>query len=129
MRFILTRTPIGVVIVDDHAEFVRLMKRILEKYPNVEVQDVVQQVDQILARVRVLQPEVIILDIDMPTLLDRQMIAKMKQAAPQASLIAVTLLDEEIDGSFSHVPGLDICLSKRDLSTQLPAVVSGLLQA
>jgi DNA-binding NarL/FixJ family response regulator len=89
--------PIRVLVVDDHALFRRGLEMVLAQEPDIEVigeaGDAVAAVD----RASELLPDVVLLDVRMPKGSGIEACVAIKEVAPSARIIMLTISDEEAD--------------------------------
>lgn len=89
--------PIRVLIVDDHALFRRGLEMVLAQEPDIEVvgeagdgHEAVQQAGDLL-------PDVLLMDIRMPKRSGIEACRAIKEVAPSAKIVMLTISDEEED--------------------------------
>ncbi|HEX5017106.1 MAG TPA: response regulator transcription factor [Actinomycetes bacterium] len=89
--------PIRVLVVDDHALFRRGLEMVLAQEDDIEVVgeagDAVAAVD----RAAELLPDVVLLDVRMPKGSGIEACVQIKEVAPSARIIMLTISDEEAD--------------------------------
>ena len=89
--------PIRVLVVDDHALFRRGLEMVLAQEEDIEVVgeagDAVAAVD----RAAELLPDVVLLDVRMPKGSGIEACVQIKEVAPSARIIMLTISDEEAD--------------------------------
>lgn len=81
---------IKILIVDDHALVRRGIKRLLEDLPDVVVVGEAESGEQALQEVKLLEPEVILLDIKMPGIGGWEVIRRLNKSTPKVKIIALT---------------------------------------
>ena len=89
--------PIRVLIADDHALFRRGLQIVLEGEPGLELvgqasdgQEAVQLAGEVV-------PDVVLMDIRMPKITGIEAARQMKEVAPSAKIVMLTISDEEED--------------------------------
>ena len=89
--------PIRVMIADDHALFRRGLEIVLEGEPGLELvgqasdgQEAVQLAGEVV-------PDVVLMDIRMPKITGIEAARQMKEVAPSAKIVMLTISDEEED--------------------------------
>mgnify|MGYP003598892333 CR=1 FL=1 len=80
---------IKILIADDHALLRQGIKRVLNFEEDLEVVGEAEDGQETLARTLVLQPDVLLLDLNMPGLSGLE-VARQLQAAKSKSMIAIT---------------------------------------
>ena len=89
--------PIRVLIADDHALFRRGLEMVLQGEPGL---DLVGQASDGAEAVQIageVLPDVVLMDIRMPKITGIEAARQMKEAAPSAKIIMLTISDEEED--------------------------------
>jgi DNA-binding NarL/FixJ family response regulator len=89
--------PIRVLIADDHALFRRGLEMVLQGEPGLELvgqasdgQEAVQLAGEVV-------PDVVLMDIRMPKITGIEAARQMKEVAPSAKIVMLTISDEEED--------------------------------
>lgn len=85
---------IKVLITDDHAVFRTGVKASLSHYRDVEVIGEADNGMQLLKLLRLLQPDVILLDIQMPVMDGITTLPEVKKVSPKAKIIMLTMNDD-----------------------------------
>jgi len=88
----ITRTPksISVLIVDDHPLFRDGLQKALELEDDLSVVGYGQDGEEALAKARALQPDVVLLDINLPTMNGLQVARQLKTERPSIGVIMLT---------------------------------------
>lgn len=89
--------PIRVLVVDDHALFRRGLQMVLEQEPDIEI--VAECADGLEAVTKAgdLLPDVVLMDVRMPRRGGIDACTAMKDVAPSARIVMLTISDEEHD--------------------------------
>jgi DNA-binding NarL/FixJ family response regulator len=87
-------TKIKVLITDDHALFRAGVKASLSHYPDIEFIGEAENGMQLLNLVKFLQPDVILLDIQMPIMDGIATLPEVKKILPDARIIMLTMNDD-----------------------------------
>lgn len=85
---------IKILITDDHAVFRTGVKTSLSQYKDVEVIGEAENGRQLLNLLRFLQPDIILLDIQMPVLDGIAALPEVKKILPNAKVIMLTMIDD-----------------------------------
>ena len=84
---------IRVLIVDDHP-IVRVgISDLLQKVPDIQVVGEVSQGDEVLAQVRDLSPDVVLLDVELPGLNGMQVAQQLRGEKPGVRILAISAHD------------------------------------
>jgi DNA-binding NarL/FixJ family response regulator len=85
---------IKVLIADDHALFRTGVKASLAHYPDIEFIGEAENGQQLLNMVKFLQPDVILLDIQMPVMDGIATLPELKKVLPNTRIIMLTMNDD-----------------------------------
>lgn len=84
------------MLVDDH-DLVRTgIKRLLEDHPNIEIVGEAVSGEEALQQVSVYDPDVVLMDINMPGIGGLEATRKLLQRKPQLKIIVVTMHDDDL---------------------------------
>ena len=108
-----------VILADDHALFRSGVKRILEEVPGVEVIGEAADGMQLLALLREMTPDLIILDISMPKLRGLEAIQQIKSSYPQVQVLILTMHKDAEYLSYALSAGAAGFLLKQDADPEL----------
>src|SRR5438105_2724158 len=121
--------PIRVLVADDHALFREGLRVLLPQWANVEIVGEAADGEVALEMARRLRPDVVLLDDDMPKLSGLDVLAALRDGAPEIRIIVLTglrdaqramvLLEAGVDGYLPKV------VSYRALGDALRAVWRG----
>ena len=89
-------TRLRVIIVDDSAEVLSALGRIIDQQVDLELIGVASSVDDGVLLVRQLQPDVVVLDVNMPNGGGLRAAKEMVVVAPAARLIAFSAFDKTL---------------------------------
>jgi DNA-binding NarL/FixJ family response regulator len=89
--------PIRTMIVDDHALFRRGLEMVLEEEPDIELAGQASDGTEAVEKAAEFLPDVVLMDIRMPRSSGIEACRAMKEAAPSAKIVILTISDEEED--------------------------------
>ncbi len=89
--------PIRLLVVDDHTLFRRGLVALLASEPNLQVVGEAGDAGEALRRARELQPQVILLDNHLPGASGVAALPGLKEAAPGAQVLMLTVSEDEND--------------------------------
>ena len=89
--------PIRVLIADDHALFRRGLEMVLADEPDIELVGQASDGAEAVARAGEFLPDVVLMDIRMPRTSGIEAARAMKESAPSAKIVMLTISDEEED--------------------------------
>jgi DNA-binding NarL/FixJ family response regulator len=119
-------TPLRVIIVDDSGEVLAALGRIINKQPDMELLGVASGVDDGVLLVRQLQPDVVVLDVNMPDGGGLRAAKEMVAIAPGARLIAFSAFDKMLIRRAMTAAGVSAYVSKSgDIRELLVAIRAG----
>src|SRR4051794_5917367 len=88
-------TDIRVLVADDHATFTRTIRLLLADEPDVEVVGTASDGDEAVRRTIEMQPDVVLMDLDMPGTNGIDATRQITEAAPHVAVIVLTMFDED----------------------------------
>ena len=119
-------TRLRVIIVDDSGEVLSALGRIIDKQVDLELIGVASSVDDGVLLVRQLQPDVVVLDVNMPDGGGLRAAKEMVVVAPGARLIAFSAFDKTLIRRAMTVAGVSAYISKSgDIRELLDAIRVG----
>ena len=119
-------TRLRVIIVDDSGEVLSALGRIIDKQVDLELIGVASSVDDGVLLVRQLQPDVVVLDVNMPDGGGLRAAKEMVVVAPAARLIAFSAFDKTLIRKAMTVAGVSAYISKSgDIRELLDAIRVG----
>ncbi len=89
--------PIRVLIADDHALFRRGLEMVLDSEPDIDLVGQASDGAEAVVRAGESLPDVVLMDIRMPKTSGIEAARAMKEAAPSAKIVMLTISDEEED--------------------------------
>jgi two-component system response regulator NreC len=85
---------ISVVIVDDHAVVRSGLRMLLESEEDIHVEDEGGSADEAVRLARLYKPDVVLLDVTMPGRSGLEAAAEIRQAAPKAAILVLSMHDD-----------------------------------
>lgn len=114
------------VIADDHSIVLEAYRQLLE--PDYTVVGTAENGQELLAIAPKLAPDVILLDISMPTLNGLDVARQLKATVPHAKLIFVTMMSEPFYISQAFAMGASAYVLKQSASTELLSALTAALK-
>jgi two-component system nitrate/nitrite response regulator NarL len=90
-------TPIRLLVVDDHTLFRRGLVALLAADPSLQVAGEAGDAAEAVRKAQMLQPDVVLLDNHLPGATGIQSLAELREAAPQAKVVLLTVSEDEND--------------------------------
>ena len=91
------RPLIRILVVDDHTLFRRGLTALLARAPDIEVVGDAADIGEALRRVGELQPDIILLDNHLPGVCGVDALPALRDAAPQARILMLTVSEDAAD--------------------------------
>ncbi len=111
---------VRVLVVDDSEAFLRVATEFLQRQHELTVVGAICGGEEALAQAQDLQPQVIVIGLDMPGL---ETIPRLRKVLPSVGIIALTLLNDKAYRQAALAAGADDLVSKAALTTELlPAI-------
>jgi DNA-binding NarL/FixJ family response regulator len=120
---------IRVLLVDDNEAFLRAATEFLQRQHELIVVGAICGGEEALAQAPDLQPQVILIGLDMPGLTGLETILRLRNMLPGAGLIALTLLEGTTYRQAALAAGADDLVRKAELITDLLPAVRRVMQA
>ena len=114
-----TNVKYKIMIVDDSTSFIEVALRLISRYPKFSVSDIAFSADEGLVLTTKKEPDVILLDIEMPEKSGLDTIQQFKELVPGVKIIILTLFDNPIYRAKATQNGADGFISKRDFVREL----------
>lgn len=90
-------SPVRLLVVDDHTLFRRGLVALLADYAWLQVVGEAGDAPEAVRRAQALQPDLVLLDNHLPGVTGIQAIAELKEAAPLARIVLLTVSEDEQD--------------------------------
>ena len=87
--------PIKVLIADDHVFYREGVRTFLENEPGIEVVGEAGNGDEVLSKIAVLKPDVILMDLKMPVLNGIEATRRIHETNPDIGVLALTMFDDD----------------------------------
>ena len=107
---------IRVLIVDDHALVRSGLRLLLEAEEDITVEDEAGKAEEAVRKARLHKPDVIVLDIVLPGRSGLDVVAEIKQAAPRAAILVLSMHDEAVYGERLLAMGVRGYVMKQEAS-------------
>ena len=114
---------ISVLLVDDSQTFLDAALSFLQRHDDFHIVGAFLSGEEAIVQVQELNPQVILIDLDMPGLSGIETIPRLRALVPDTSIIALTMLKAPIYRQAALAAGADDFVPKASLSTDLlPAI-------
>ncbi len=117
---------IRVLLVDDNEAFRRVATDFLQRHHELTVVGAIGGGEEALAQAQDLQPQVIVIGLDM---LGLETISRLRKVLPSVGIIALTLLRGNAYRQAALAAGADDLVSKAALTTELLPAIRRVMQA
>jgi two-component system, cell cycle sensor histidine kinase and response regulator CckA len=118
--------PCRIVLADDHPVIRQGIKKILGENPDLEVIGEAGDGQEALELLEKTQPDIILLDIQMPRLSGLEAANKIKRRYPQVKILILTMHTEEVYLSQAQEIGVDGFVLKEDVDQVLLSTIEAL---
>jgi DNA-binding NarL/FixJ family response regulator len=106
---------IRILIADDHALFRRGLEIVLKDEPGIELVGQASDGAEAVRMAREVLPDVVLMDIRMPKITGIEAARQVKEVAPSAKIVMLTISDEEEDLAAAIRAGASGYLLKDDI--------------
>lgn len=118
--------PVGVLVVDDHAEYLAAATAFLSHLPRVQIVGTASNGLEAIRLVRELAPDLVLLDITMPEM-DGLTAARLIKGRPGAPVVVIVTAEATLACSLAvAASGAEALVTKADAPEQLPALLEKL---
>jgi DNA-binding NarL/FixJ family response regulator len=87
--------PLRVLIADDHPLFRNGIRALLSSVPGIEVADIATNGDEVVERAASLQPDVILMDLQMPSTGGIEATRRILHTSPHIRILVVTMFEDD----------------------------------
>ncbi|GAC1382283.1 MAG: response regulator transcription factor [Ktedonobacteraceae bacterium] len=87
--------PLRILIADDHPLFRNGMRTLLSSVPDMEVTGIATNGDEVISLAASLQPEVILMDLQMPSIGDIEATWRILHTSPHMHILVVTMFEDD----------------------------------
>jgi CheY-like chemotaxis protein len=121
--------PVGILVVDDHPEYLACATAFLAHLPRVRVLGTAVNGREALQQVRNLAPDLVLLDLSMPVM-DGLTAARLIKGRPHAPVVVIVTVEATLACSLAvAAAGADALVAKAEVPEQLPALLEKLFPA
>jgi DNA-binding NarL/FixJ family response regulator len=117
---------VSVVVVDDSAPARTMLARLLAPYLHIHIAGQAESGPEGLALASLLQPDLIITDLQMPGLNGLQLVERLRQTHPAMRSLVTSVHDSPTCQAASLRHGADAFISKRRLFDEFPQLLTAL---
>ena len=110
---------VRVLVVDDHPLFAKTLLAVLSGDPELDVIGVAADGQEALSLAKLLEPDVIALDLQMPVMSGFETLRRLRRRDDRASVVVLTASDSRDDERRAYELGADGFLTKDRVATDL----------
>lgn len=108
-----------VLLIDDHAPFARMLKQFLSRASHLHIGGTAGTAEEGLDLARRLQPDLVLLDLDLPDRFGLDVLPLLKAVDPALRVIILTMHDDATYARLAAQKGADGFVTKRTLTEAL----------
>ena len=118
--------PMTVLLVDDHAQFLAMMRDDLGQFPQLRVTATAASGEQAVALAEMHAPDIVIIDLDMPGIGGIEATRILKSLPCQPRVLVLTLHDEARFRRAALEAGADFFIVKNCVYDEMPSLLAWL---
>ena len=123
-------SPITVLLVDDQLDFLQALEPVLSAHPGLDVVGIAIGAHDALAKLLALEPQLVILDVQMPEIDGFEAASMLLAASPDTRILMVSASSDPAYSTMAYEAGAVGFLNKRHLRPEaVLAVLTGLDRA
>jgi DNA-binding NarL/FixJ family response regulator len=119
-------SPIRVFLIDDNPRFIAAAAHFLATVPRVTVVGCALSGQEGLTRIPDLQPDLVLMDVAMPTLNGLEATRQLKAQPNPPCVIILTMHDSREYRAAAEIVGADGFITKSEFGAQLPGLIYNL---
>ncbi len=112
-------TPLRLIIVDDHIFFIEMLEIFLQRYDCYDVVGVANDALGAMEKARDTQPDLILLDINLPDRNGLDIIPELRQTIPDVAIIMLTIFNLPVYREAADSAGANGFVLKQNLFDDL----------
>ena len=116
-----------ILIADDSSIVRRILSMFLQTRKNIEVCGEAANGTEAIEKAKLLQPDLVLLDLAMPEMNGAEVASILKKVMPDVKIIMFSMYSENIGRSLTSTIGVDMVLSKPDGMMSLMKAVDEVL--
>ena len=117
----------SLLLVDDNSFFLRIAARFLDGFPEIKLLDSASSASEALVKAEALQPDVILLDLNMPGGSGLDLLPRLRTLAPHVRIVVLTLWDSDAYRQAALAAGADDFVPKALINSNLVPAITGAL--
>lgn len=126
MNNIAKMKRIRVLVVDDHPVLRRIIGNVLKKYPDLNLVGEADNGREALRKALELQPDVVLMDVNMPVMNGIEATQLIEKAAPRIHIIGLSMHEDDDTAATMKFVGASEYLIKTSPAEQVIAVILNL---
>lgn len=114
---------VRVLLVDDNARFRELLRRLLERDPEIEVVGEADSGEQALSAADEHAPDVVLMDVAMPGISGFEATYELTERHPETAVLMLSMQDKDVDLATALANGASEYLVKDMPASQIAAAI------